>query len=257
MKEIFENTYILGVRVDLICMDELIQYLMDKVYDKKKAVITYVNIHAINVAYKNKWFKNFINQSQVVFCDGYGVKWAAKILNTKILHRFTPPDWFDQLAFKCAENDRSMFFLGTQQKVIEKFAVILNEKYPRLKIVGIQNGYFNKDQTSFDNQQVLNKINNARPDILIVGFGMPTQEKWILENWDYLQTTVVIPVGAMFDYLAGEVYRAPLWMTDNGLEWLGRLFIEPKRLWRRYMIGIPLFFWRIFLHQILGFPLPS
>jgi N-acetylglucosaminyldiphosphoundecaprenol N-acetyl-beta-D-mannosaminyltransferase len=245
LKETFEKTTILGVKIDLVSMDELIQYVIGKVQSQRKTIITYLNVHAINLAFEQGWFRNFINHSELVFCDGYGVKWAAHILTGKILQRFTPPDWFDHLACECADNGISMFLLGTRQEVIEKFAVILNEKYPRLKIVGIQNGYFNKDQMSLDNQQVLNKINNARPDILIVGFGMPTQEKWILENWDYLQTTVVIPVGAMFDYLAGEVYRAPLWMTDNGLEWLGRLFIEP------------LFFWRIFLHQILGFPMPS
>jgi N-acetylglucosaminyldiphosphoundecaprenol N-acetyl-beta-D-mannosaminyltransferase len=238
-------------------MDELIQYVICMVHDQRKAIITYVNIHAVNVAYAHGWFKNFINHSQVVFCDGYGVKWAAHMLSGKILQRFTPPDWFDHLACKSADDGISMFFLGTRQDVINKFVLIMKEKYPRLNIVGVQNGFFNKDAVSSDNQQVIARINAARPDLLVVGFGMPAQEKWISENWDNLQATVVIPVGAMFDYLAGEVNRAPLWMTNNGLEWLGRLFIEPKRLWKRYIIGIPLFFWRIFFHHILGFPLPN
>ena len=257
MKETFEKTFILGVRVDLICMDELIQYVMCMVHGQRKAIITYLNVHAVNVAFEHGWFKDFINHSQIVFCDGYGVKWAAHFLTGKILQRFTPPDWFDHLACKCADNGISMFFLGTRQEVIEKFALILKERYPALTLVGVQNGFFNKEAMSSDNQQVLARINEARPDILIVGFGMPAQEKWILENWDNLQATIVIPVGAMFDYMAGEVKRAPRWMTDDGLEWLGRLLIEPWRLWRRYIIGIPLFLWRIIIHDILGFSLPN
>ena len=257
MKETFEKISILGVRVDLIDIDELLQYLKEIIFGKRKAIFTNVNIHAVNIAYELGWFKDFINHSQVVFCDGHGVKWAVHILTGKILQRFTPPDWFDHLASKCADNGISMFFLGTRQELIEKFALILKEKYPRLIIVGVQNGFFNKKAMSSDNQQVLAKINDARPDILIVGFGMPAQEKWISENWDNLQAKVVIPVGAMFDYLAGEVKRAPRWMTDNGLEWFGRLLIEPWRLWKRYIIGIPLFLLRIIIHDILGFSLPN
>jgi N-acetylglucosaminyldiphosphoundecaprenol N-acetyl-beta-D-mannosaminyltransferase len=84
----------------------------------------------------------------------------------------------------------------------------------------------------------------------VVGFGMPAQEKWILENWNSLNVHIVFPVGAFFDYLAGDVVRAPRWMTDHGLEWLGRLLIEPRRLWKRYVIGNPLFIWRVLLQKL-------
>lgn len=257
MKETFEITSILGVRVDLISPDELIEYMLLIVHDRRKAIIAYANVHTINIAYKLGWFKDIINQSQVVFCDGYGVAWAAYFLYRKILQRATPPDWFDQLASECAEKGISMFFLGARQEAIEKAAAVLKEKFPRLKIAGVQHGYFDKEPMSFENQAVLDKINKLRPDIVVVGFGMPAQEKWISDNWGDLQVRVALPVGAMFDYLAGEVERAPRWMTDNGLEWLGRLLIEPGRLWRRYVIGNPLFVWRIFIHHILGVPLPN
>ena len=128
---------------------------------------------------------------------------------------------------------------------------------PDLKIVGTHHGFFDKDSASSENRYVLAMINKLKPDILVVGFGMPAQEKWILENLNELHVHAVIPVGAFFDYLADEVERAPRWMTENGLEWLGRLTIEPNRLWKRYVIGNPLFFWRIFVHHILKFPLPN
>jgi N-acetylglucosaminyldiphosphoundecaprenol N-acetyl-beta-D-mannosaminyltransferase len=257
LKESFKKTLILGVRIDMISVDDLIQYLILIVREQRKAILTYVNVYAINIAYKPGWFKDFINHSQVVFCDGYGAKWAARFLNGVNLQRFTPPDWFDRLAGKCTEEGISLFFLGTKKEVVEKAAAVINNKYPLLKIVGAQDGYFNKEAMGSENLEVVSRINLSRPDVLMVGFGMPAQEKWILENWEHLQVKVVIPVGAMFDYLAGEVIRAPHWMTDNGLEWLGRLIIEPGRLWRRYILGNPLFLWRIFIHHILGFSLPK
>ena len=249
MKEIFEKTSILGIRVDLISLDELIQYILIIVQDQKKAIIANVNVHGINIAFDFGWYKNFINQSQVVFCDGYGVKWAANFLNGKVLQRLTPPDWFGRLADECAEQGISMFFLGTRQDVVEKAASVLKEKYPQLKIAGVHHGFFNKDPMSSENKDVLDRINLLHPNILVVGFGMPVQEKWILDNWGQLQVNVVISVGAFFDYLAGVVVRAPHWMTDNGLEWLGRLIIEPGRLWRRYILGNPLFLWRVLLQK--------
>jgi N-acetylglucosaminyldiphosphoundecaprenol N-acetyl-beta-D-mannosaminyltransferase len=257
VKESFENTSILGVRIDLISLDDLLRYVMLMVHGQRKTIISYVNVHAVNIAYELGWFKDFINHAQVVFCDGFGVKWAAHFLMRKEIIRLTPPDWFDRLAGMCAENGISTFFLGTRQDVIEKAAAFIIKKYPGLKIVGFHDGFFDKDPKSSENQEVLARINMLRPDILVVGFGMPAQEKWISENWDDLQVKVAVPVGAMFDYMAGEVKRAPRWMTDNGLEWFGRLLIEPGRLWRRYIIGNPLFLWRIFIHYILGFSLPN
>ena len=257
MKESFENTSILGVRIDLISLDDLLRYLMLMVHGQRKTIISYVNVHAVNIAYELGWFKEYINHSQVVFCDGFGVKWAAHFLMRKEIIRLTPPDWFDRLAGMCAENGISMFFLGTRQDIIKKAAALMIKKYPGLKIVGVQHGFFDKEPLSSENQEVLARINMLCPDILVVGFGMPAQEKWISENWDDLQVKVAVPVGAMFDYMAGEVKRAPRWMTDNGLEWFGRLLIEPGRLWRRYIIGNPLFLWRIFIHYILGFSLPN
>ena len=249
MKEHLKATSVLGIGVDLINLDELIEFIFQKISANKKVNISYVNVHAINIAYRNPWFKDFINQSDIVFCDGFGVKWAARFLNGVVLHRLSPPDWFDRLAGKCADQGISMYFLGTKQNVIEKAAIVVNKKFPKLKIVGIHHGFFDKDPLSADNREVISMINSAQPDILLVGFGMPTQEKWILENFADISTKVILPVGAFFDYITGEVVRAPKWMTDHGLEWLGRLIIEPGRLWKRYIIGNPIFIWRVFLQK--------
>lgn len=254
MKDRFEKIFIMGVRIDVVKLNELIDFLSLSVIENRKVVISYVNVHAINIAKKLSWFRDFINRSQVVFCDGVGVKWAARVVAGKKLQRFTPPDWFGHLANECAHHDFSMFFLGTQQYIVEKAAEKLKATYPDLNIVGTHHGFFDKEFYSSENRHVLDMINALKPDILVVGFGMPLQEKWIMENLNELKVNAIIPVGAFFDYMADEVARAPRWMTDNGLEWLGRLIIEPRRLWKRYIIGNPIFFWRVFKHHILKIP---
>ena len=110
---------------------------------------------------------------------------------------------------------------------------------------------------SLENKLIIEQINEFHPQILVLGLGMPLQEKWILENINSLDVKIAFPAGALFDYLSGELPRAPRWMTDNGLEWLGRLLVEPSRLWKRYILGNPLFFLRLFIHHFLGFPLPN
>lgn len=258
MNEIyFDSISILAVRVDVVTKEELLDRVVSAVQSCDKFIVSNVNIHAINIAYKFKWFRDYINCSQVVFCDSVGVKLVAKFLTGRRLYRYTPPDWFDKLADLCAKHDFSIYFLGAQQAVVSLAAVIMREKHPGLKLVGLHHGFFEKTKNSIENQVVLDTINKLAPDILLVGFGMPTQEKWINENFDALNVHVVFSVGAFFDYFAGSVPRAPRWMTDNGLEWLGRLIIEPGRLWKRYVLGNPLFLWRVFVHEVLGFPLPK
>lgn len=251
-----ETVEILGVNISVITLPDMLQFVLSSIKSKSKIIVSYVNIHGLNLAFNDELFRSCLHKSDITFCDGFGVKIAVKLIAGVSLHRFTPPDWFDLLAEKCAEQNYTIFFLGTQLAIVEKAAKILSVRFPDLKIVGVHDGYFDKAKGSVENQKVIQKINSEKPDILVVGFGMPSQEKWISENFNELQTHVILPVGAFFDYLAGETKRAPRWMTDHGFEWLGRLVIEPSRLWKRYLIGNPLFFWRIFKHHILKIQLP-
>lgn len=240
---------ILGVQIRSISLDSFIYMMHEKLSQPDRRIITNVNIHALNLAYENVWFRKFLNTSDWVFCDGFGVALAAWVLSGKTIYRYTPPDWFGLLAQHCAKHGYTLYFLGSLPGIAEKVATKLVQQNPGLKVVGCHDGYFDKDLYSNDNQLLINQINKLHPDLLVIGFGMPMQEKWLAENWDILNVKLALPVGAMFDYLAGKTHRAPRWMTDHGLEWLGRLLIEPRRLWKRYLIGIPLFFWRVLLQK--------
>jgi N-acetylglucosaminyldiphosphoundecaprenol N-acetyl-beta-D-mannosaminyltransferase len=242
---------LLGVKIDRLTQDALLGYICNTIQSQQKAIITYANVHAVNISQELPWFREFLNRAALTYCDGFGVKWGAKLLGLSIPQRFTPPDWFPLLAKTCSQNDYSLFFLGANPGIAERCSKNLQMQFPKLRIVGTQHGYFDKTQYCEENEAVVQMINSSQPDILVVGFGMPAQERWLLENWERIQAHIALPVGAMLDYLAGEVPRAPHWMTDHGLEWLGRLIIEPERLWKRYFFGNPRFFWFI-LRQRLG-----
>lgn len=236
---------ILGVRVHTITLATLLNYITAIIAKHQRALISYANIHGINLAYEIPWFRDFLNQSDMVICDGFGVKWGARILGYRIPERFTPPDWLGKLAERAAWHGHTLYLLGARPGVADRLATRFRTQYPKLRIVGTHHGFFDKQRTSAENQAVLAAINAVTPNILLVGFGMPLQEQWLRDNWADVQANVAITVGAAFDYLTGEVRRGPRWMTDHGLEWLARLVIEPRRLWRRYVFGNPLFLWRI------------
>lgn len=248
---------LLGIKVASITVNQLLEniYALANNSDSP-CLVSNLNIHAANLSYQDKKFREFMRRSTLTFCDGAGIILAAKILGHTIVERITYADFMWKLAEFSSERGLSLYFLGADQGVAEKAKTHLEIKCPDLKILGTFHGFFCKEKTSQENLDVLNSINAVKPDLLIVGMGMPLQEYWILENIEKLEAKVILNGGAVFDYISGELRRAPRWMTDNGFEWLGRLIIEPRRLWKRYIIGNPLFFWRIFVHHILKIPLP-
>jgi N-acetylglucosaminyldiphosphoundecaprenol N-acetyl-beta-D-mannosaminyltransferase len=243
---------LLGVRVHILPVDELVTHITHSASAHQRALVAYVNAHGLNVAYEQPALRYFFNEkTNWVFCDGFGVKWGARLAGLPSPHRYTPPDWIGMLCRACIENKLSMYLLGGKEGVAQRAALTLQHQLAGLNIVGAHHGYFDKHLSSAENEAIIQQINTAVPDILLVGFGMPAQEYWLCDNWDRLHASVTITVGALFDYMTGNTWRAPRWMTDHGLEWLGRLMAEPRRLGRRYLVGNPLFLSRV-LRQRLG-----
>ena len=236
---------LLGVPIAALTVDRLHARILAFVQEDRHALVLHANAHGLNLACRYPWLRRFLNQAEIVFCDGAGVILGARLLGQQIPERITYADWMWQLAEFCTQEGLTFFFLGARPGVADKAAARLCGRYPGLQVVGAHHGYFDKTPGSVENEAVLQQINAARPDILIVGLGMPLQERWLLENWERVEANVGLTGGAAFDYLSGELRRAPRWMTDNGLEWLGRLLIEPRRLFQRYVIGNPLFMLRV------------
>jgi N-acetylglucosaminyldiphosphoundecaprenol N-acetyl-beta-D-mannosaminyltransferase len=237
---------ILGTKITPLCVTELHTCIDNIIRERKKARVLNVNVNCLNLAYERPWLRDFLNSSEVVFCDGAGVIIGARLLGYRNLPRITYADWMWQLAEFAEPRQWTFFFLGARPSVAESAAARLRKSYPSLRIEETHHGYFDKRSDSAENESVVQLINSVKPNLLVVGFGMPLQERWLRDNWDRLDVNIALTGGAVFDYISGELRRPPRWMRDHSLEWLGRLIIEPRRLWRRYIIGNPVFLWRVF-----------
>jgi N-acetylglucosaminyldiphosphoundecaprenol N-acetyl-beta-D-mannosaminyltransferase len=196
------------------------------------------NAYAVTLAEGNPSFADAMAKADLVFCDGFGVYVASRVLGAAIPERITYADFTGKLAQACHAKGASMFFLGAKEGVAAQAARILSAAIPGLRVQS-HHGYFRKDERS--SREVIDMINQSGASVLLVGFGMPVQELWITSYREQLRPLVVFSVGAAFDYAAGNVVRGPRWLTQYGFEWLARLAIEPRRLWKRYLLGLPEF----------------
>ena len=242
---------VLGVGVDPITVAELHAEVARLVRDSKLGLVLNVNAHCLNLCYEDRELRHALNSADVVFCDGAGVMLAARMLGSRIPVRITYAAWIWRLANFAAAEDFSLYFLGARPGVAQEAARRLRERYPGLRIVGDHHGYFDHSAGSAENEAVLEEINATSPDILLVGLGMPRQEIWLTQNRHRLDAGVALTGGAVFDYVSGRVRRGPRLLTEHGLEWLARLIHEPRRLWRRYLIGNPLFLLRVLRHHLI------
>ncbi len=236
----WDTIQLLGVRVDALSVEQLLSEIQHCIEQEKKVYLGYVNTHAMNIAYTSSWFRLFLNQSYLTFCDGFGIKLGAFLTGQRLVYRFTPPDFMESICELACRRGWRVFFLGAEPGVPQAAAADLQTRLPGLQIQ-THHGYFDKACGGLENQRVLEQINQFQPQILVLGFGMPLQERWIMENIASLNINIAFPAGALFDYLSGRLPRAPYWMTDHGLEWLGRLVVEPRRLWKRYFWNNPRF----------------
>jgi len=245
----FEEVKLLKTKFHKLNVCQLIDYIVQAAQIDKKVIVSNVNVKAMNLAYELDWYRDFINNSDLVFCDGFGVLLGAKLLgyDVEATHRMTCPDYIENLGLACEQHNVSLFLLAGKPGVVEKAIAQMSAVAPKLQVQG-HHGYFEK--SGDENERVIHTINAFNPGVLYVGFGMPLQEHWILHNIERINARVFLPLGACLDFYTGTVYRGPEWMTDRGLEWLTRLATEPNRLWERYIIGNPLFFYRVFRERL-------
>jgi N-acetylglucosaminyldiphosphoundecaprenol N-acetyl-beta-D-mannosaminyltransferase len=243
MPEARQRINVLGVGVDALTVAELHERIRGFVWEGRRATVLNANAHCLNLASRDASLRRFLNEADVVFCDGAGVMLAARLLGGRIPARITYADWLPVLSDFAASEGFSMYFLGGKPGVAERAAKELRGSRPDLEIRGARHGYF--ERSGPENEAVVREINDASPDILVVGMGMPIQERWLMENRVELDARVVLTGGAAFDYVSGGLRRGPRVLTDNGLEWLARLIVEPRRLWRRYILGNPAFVFRV------------
>jgi N-acetylglucosaminyldiphosphoundecaprenol N-acetyl-beta-D-mannosaminyltransferase len=237
------NSRIFEIPIDLGRPDELLRMVTGWVGSGSPRRVMYVNAHVLNKSQEVPELHAALQSSDLVYCDGYGVRIAAKALDLPTPHRMTGADWIWSLAALCEESGQSIYLLGSEPGIAGEAAQRLRRWYPRLRVAGSHHGFF--EIGSPHAERVVEDINAREPDILLVGMGTPKQELWVQQYAADIDADVFWTVGALFDYVSGRIPRAPGWLADNGLEWIFRLGIEPQRMWRRYLLGNPVFLSRI------------
>jgi len=199
--------------------------------------VTYLNAYCANLALKDNKYRQILKKADLVYADGFGVVLGARLFGYQLTGRLTTKDFFDEFCKRAEREGNTTYFLGGKRRVVEKTVEVLKTKYPRLKILGSHHGYFGKSEEV----EIIKKINTFKPDFLLVGMGIPKQEIWLKKNLSRLKIKVGWCVGGLFDFVSGEKLRCPKWLGDLGFEWLFRLLTEPKRLWKRYLLELPVF----------------
>jgi len=235
----------LGLALSPISVETFIKRVAVWGQSRERRFITYINAACVNVYFRDPEYAEILRRTDLLYADGQAVVWAARRAGVDLAERVNAGDFFEDFCRACAERQISLFFLGSREGIAERAADELRRKTPGLRIVGTHHGYFSPEEEP----RIVKAINAARPDLLIVGMGVSRQEKWWAKVGERLEAPVCWCVGALFEYKAGRRARAPVWMRRLGLEWLFRLILEPRRLWRRYLVGNLVFLYRVWRNQ--------
>ncbi len=235
---------VLGVRVDALQIPGVVAQMEHWIEERGGGrYIAVTGMHGVVEAQHDSTFKNVLNAADLVVPDGMPLVWLGRLQGQSLPRRVYGPELM--LAFCQASAPRGYrhFFFGGAPGVPEQLAEVLQERFPELQVVGTYSPPF-RSLTPQEDEEIIQVIRNAAPDIVWVGLSTPKQEQWMYEHRERLSVPVLIGVGAAFDFHTGRVKQAPLWMREHGLEWLFRLIQEPRRLWRRYIIhGAKFCYW--------------
>ncbi len=222
-----------NVGVDNLTQEEFFQYFETFVQEPRQRLIFFANAHAVNVARRDREFQTVLNHADLVLPDGIGLRMAGRILNTPIRANLCGTDLLPKILGYAEGKGLSVFLLGSRPGVAEKATHRLRKRLPSLSIVGWHHGHFRSSEVG----RIISLINQANPDILLVAMGVPLQEKWIHRFGVELNARLIFGVGAFLDFQAGFIPRAPIYLRSMGMEWVYRFWQEPRRMWRRYLIG--------------------
>lgn len=224
---------ILGVPFDHVTIAEAVTRIEDMIASRRPHYVVTANVDFLVQAHRDVELRRILLDADLVLCDGTPLVWASRWLGNALPERVAGSDLAPALIRRAAEKGHRIFLLGAAQGVAAEATAKLKAQYPSLKIVGHYSPPFS-DLLAMNHEEIVRQIRAAQPDLLLVSFGCPKQEKWIAMHHRALGVPVAIGVGATLDFLAGRVKRAPAWMRHTGTEWLYRLALEPRRLYKRY-----------------------
>ena len=231
-----EKQSLLNTQVNNVDMNEALDEISRLVEARIPSYIVAINVDVVIKMESDLYLRKISDEADMTLVDGKPLVWISKWHKRPVKAKISGSDLVPKLCEIASKKGYSIFIIGGKEGIAEQAKSKLEVELPGINIVGTYSPPFGfeKDEKELENMNSI--ISKAHPDILIACFGCPKQEKWIYENYHKYNATVSICAGATVDFLAGNVKRAPTWMSNHGLEWLYRFFQEPKRLFRRYFI---------------------
>lgn len=228
---------LLGVDIFALRMDEVLDIVNDHIANRQRLLIGVVNVAKIVNAQKNSELRMALDDADLVLADGAPIVRLSRMLGEPLPERVAGIDIMFELLREANDKHYSIYFLGAKPKVLQEVITIIRRDYPRIRVAGYRDGYFNEDQE----RSVAENIRHSQADILFVAISPPKKEIFLRKWREFMDVPICHGVGGSFDVLAGVTKRAPLWMRKCSLEWLYRLIQEPRRMWRRYLITNTIF----------------
>lgn len=237
-----EHLDVLGVEITNTTMAETLDWIAARARTRPTSILAFVNSDCLNQAVEDPEYLGTLRRSERVVPDGIGVRLAARFQGYDIAENVNGTDMLPLLCERAVADGLSLYFLGARPGVAAAAADAMRGRHPGLTVAGVRDGYFSAEEED----SVVAEINASRADVLLVALGAPRQEAWLDRHRDDLDVGVAMGVGGLFDFYSGRIPRAPVWVREVGAEWVWRLAQEPGRLWRRYLVGNPLFLRRAY-----------
>ena len=239
---------VLGVKVDAVQIPDTISILENWIAERDGChYVAVTGMHGVSESVSDPNFRAALDAASLVVCDGMPLVWLGRLHGHALRRRVYGPELMETFC-KTTGGKYRHFFYGGAEGVPEHLANVMREKYG-IQVVGAYSPPF-RALTPEEDREVCAMIEAARADVLWIGLSTPKQERWMYEHRDKITVPAVLGVGAAFDLNTGRLNQAPRWMRENGLEWLFRLWTEPKRLWRRYLVNGLMFVWNVGLELI-------
>lgn len=234
---------ILKTNINVTNMADTVQYLTWNLENLRGKYICVSNVHTVVMSYEDEAYRKIQNSAAMVLPDGKPLSVVSRLRGFKEAQKVSGPDLMPEMFQLSEEKGYTHYFYGSTEETLDKLREALLIRYPKLKIVGRYSPPF-RPLTKEEDDKIIHQINEVSPDFIWVGLGAPKQEQWMYAHRDKL-CGVMLGVGAGFDFHAGTVKRAPVWMQKCGLEWMHRLTQDPKRLFKRYVVTNTRFMWLI------------
>jgi len=246
------GAHVLDTHIDAIGWDEVVSRIASWASHRQSRVVALCNVHSVVTASQDPAFQTVLSQADLALPDGAPVAWALRREGFSGQQRINGPDLTWRYLQVAEQLGQSVFFYGSTQDTLDRLMVTIKDSFPKLKIVGMESPPY-RELSAEEDQAYVDQINQSGANVLFVGLGCPKQEAWMAAHRGRIKA-VMLGVGAAFDYHAGTIQRAPVWMQKIGMEWFHRLLSEPRRLFKRYTVTNSIFIYRMIKNLVLGNP---